>query len=79
VGFFLLLWVLPETGCLPLKEIASLMGDPDQAVVYQHDIRVDAKKHEVVLEMDEDRTHAENLKGVTFSRGFPTHNRAEGM
>jgi len=69
VGFFWLLWVLPETKGLPLEEVAALMGDEDQVVVYQQDIHVDVKTHQVVLDVHVERNITEKVsKGGTVSQ-----------
>ncbi|EXJ75825.1 uncharacterized protein A1O5_00332 [Cladophialophora psammophila CBS 110553] len=62
VGFFWLAWVLPETKGLPLEEIAAIMGDADQVVVYQQDIRIDEKSNQVVLNTaDDEKSDAQHV------------------
>jgi len=75
VGFFWLAWVLPETKGLPLEEIAAIMGDADQVVVYQQDIRVDEKSHEVVLVPDHGKGGAQHVSGeIVPVRSVPSSN-----
>ncbi len=37
-----------------MEEIAALMGDADQVVVYQQDIRIDEKNNRVVVNIADD-------------------------
>ena len=78
MGFFWLLWVLPETKGLPLEEVAALMGDEDQVVVYRQDIHVDTKTHEVVLDTHEGKGITEK-EGGTFSHVSVARNVTEDV
>lgn len=55
------------------------MGDPDQVVVYQREIHVDAKTHELVLDTHQAKSYAEDLKGEKFSHVSLEHNTTEAV
>ena len=67
LGFFVVMFFLPETKGIPLEEMAKLFGDTEDIAVFSDDIHVDHNTHELVVGAHD----GSNVQRVATEGGLP--------